>query len=112
MVLAQVGCRPVDRVTERTLEEVRTRTGSWGRHAPPQPSDAWFLEGLTPEAPPSDSDDDGMPDQWEKAHGLDPTDPIDATRIVPDGASSGNRHRGYTYIEFYVNELADTLVGP
>jgi pectate lyase len=51
-----------------------------------------------------------MPDAWETAHGLDPKDPADATKVVPAGASKDDRHRGYTYIEFYVNELADGLV--
>lgn len=56
-----------------------------------------------------DSDGDGIPDEWEKAQGLDPRDAGDATRAVPAGASKGDRHQGYTYIEFYVNELADKL---
>ena len=51
-----------------------------------------------------------MPDEWEKAHGLNPKDPADATRTVPVGRSDGDRHQGYTYIEFYVNERADKLV--
>ena len=51
-----------------------------------------------------------MPDAWEKSHGLDPNDPADAAKIVPAGKSKSDRHQGYTYIEFYINELADGLV--
>jgi hypothetical protein len=110
LVLAKAGCWPRDRVTRRTIEEVKTQTGAWGRNGPMAPTDEWFLEGLTPAKPPADSDGDGIPDAWEKAHGLDPNDPADATRVVPAGKSKNDRHRGYTYIEYYLNELADGLV--
>jgi hypothetical protein len=110
LVLARAGCFPRDRVTRRTIEEVRTGTGKWGRNAPAAPTDEWFLEGLTPRKPPADADNDGIPDAWEKAHGLDPANPADAGRTVPAGAGKDDRHAGYTYIEFYVNELADSLV--
>jgi hypothetical protein len=110
LVLARAGCWPRDRVTRRTVAEVKNKTGAWGRNGPLKPSDEWFLEGLTPGKAPRDTDGDGMPDAWEKAHGLDPKDPGDATRVVPAGQSANDRHRGYTYIEFYINELADRLV--
>ncbi|MDE6394999.1 MAG: Por secretion system protein, partial [Duncaniella sp.] len=42
---------------------------------------------------PKDSDNDGMPDEWEIANGLDPNDPSDAVKINADG---------YTNIEAYV----------
>ena len=50
-----------------------------------------------------------MPDAWELAHRLDPNAPEDRNRIVP--ASVSQRHAGYTYVEFYINELADALMG-
>jgi hypothetical protein len=62
------------------------------------------MEGLTPGQPSSDTDNDGMPDDWERAHNLDPADAGDANRIVPEGA-----HKGYTHIEWYINELADRI---
>ncbi len=48
--------------------------------------------------PPLDSDNDGLPDAWEKAHGLDPHNPAD---------QSADRNRdGYTNLEEYLNDLA------
>jgi hypothetical protein len=46
---------------------------------------------------PIDSDHDGMPDDWERKHGLDPNDPA-------DGASVANGD-GYTNLEDYLNSL-------
>lgn len=47
--------------------------------------------------PWSDSDGDGMPDDWERAQGHDPTQ--------PDGASDQNGD-GYTNLEDWLNSLA------
>jgi pectate lyase len=49
--------------------------------------------------PPRDTDRDGMPDDWETKHGLDPKNPADATGDVD--------RTGYTNIEKYINGLAD-----
>lgn len=46
--------------------------------------------------PYQDKDHDGIPDDWERAHGLDPTDPADAAQIREDG---------YMNIEWYFNSL-------
>ncbi len=46
--------------------------------------------------PYKDSDGDGIPDKWEKQHGLDPNNPNDATILREDG---------YMNIEWYVNSL-------
>jgi hypothetical protein len=46
---------------------------------------------------PVDSDHDGIPDEWEKAHGLNPNDPADA-----NGDVNGD---GYTNLEKYLNSL-------
>jgi hypothetical protein len=36
-------------------------------------------------APPTDSDHDGIPDRWEKKHGLDPHDPRDGAAFATNG---------------------------
>jgi hypothetical protein len=48
---------------------------------------------------PVDTDGDGMPDAWERRHGLDPNNAGDATTDFD--------HTGYTNIEKYVNGLLD-----
>jgi len=106
LVCAHAGCIPRDAVSKRMIHEVRTGTGYWGRRLP----DGGLIEGLKPGTPPADTDRDGMPDTWEKAHGLDPASPDDAVKTVPAGASKNDRHKGYTYIEFYINELAEKHV--
>lgn len=110
MILSSAGAWPRDRMTQRTVREVETRTGSWGRNAPLEPSDEWFLKGLNPAEPLTDTDRDGIPDEWEKSNGLNFSNPDDATEIVAAGESRNDGHIGYSFIEYYINELADTLV--
>jgi hypothetical protein len=116
-VLAHAGCLPKDAITTRNVEEIKTRTGKWGKEFP----ENGLLQGLSPANPPADSDDDGMPDQWEIEHGLNHNDGSDYNTIVKGGDSSlnykgktisgtENRYKGYTYIEYYINEKADQLI--
>lgn len=46
---------------------------------------------------PADADNDGMPDDWEKRNGLNPTDDSDA--------SAAGLDKNYTNIEVYANSL-------
>ena len=46
-----------------------------------------------------DSDNDGIPDEWETKHGLNPKDPTDSAKPAADGS-------GYSNIEVYLNTLA------
>ncbi|HEY4109624.1 polysaccharide lyase [Puia sp.] len=50
-------------------------------------------------APYKDSDKDGLPDDWEVRHGLNPKDPNDSARPAADGG-------GYSNIEVYLNTSA------
>jgi len=110
LVLTKAGCWPRDQTTNRTIHEVKTGTGNWGRNAPPEPVDEWFLKGLSQAQPHKDADSDGLPDDWEVAHDLDPNEPLDGNRIVIAGESSDDRHVGSSFFEFYLNELAEKLV--
>jgi hypothetical protein len=95
LVLARVGAsRPVrDSVDARLVDHVRTRTGKL--------IDSQDEVGGWPvlkSAPlPADTDNDGIPDTWEIAHGLDPKNPADANAVAKSG---------YTQIEEYLNGLA------
>ena len=96
-LLASIGAYPHDVVAKQSIQELRTRTGSWRNYRPSN-----LMEGLTPTAPPLDSDNDGMPDIWEQANGLDPQNGSDHTTVMPSG---------YTAIEEYINGLATALGG-
>jgi hypothetical protein len=50
---------------------------------------------------PKDSDGDGIPDDWEIKHGLNPNDPSDGNRYTLD--------KDYTNLEVYLNSLVEHL---
>jgi len=50
--------------------------------------------------PYKDSDNDGIPDSYEIAHGLNPHDASDASKLAKNGG-------GYTNIEVYLNSVAE-----
>jgi hypothetical protein len=93
-VLARVGAGPVrDPVDARIIEGVRNRTG--------RIIDSQTQVGGWPQleagSPWVDRDGDGMPDDWERAQGLDPAAPAD-----------GNADRdgdGFTNLEDWLNSL-------
>ena len=80
-----------DAVDHRVTENVRKRQG---RLIDSQ-SEVGGWPKLRSAPAPADTDRDGMPDAWEKAHGLDPANPADR-----------NADRdGYTNLERYLNSL-------
>lgn len=95
LVLPTVGALPRDATDRRLVREFYTGMGSCGApdrtHDTPIPPPA---EG----APPADVDNDGMPDEWEKSHGLKHTDARDGG-LDRDGD-------GYTNLEEYLNHVA------
>lgn len=105
-----------DAVDERIIRSVRTGASTHVPEARPHvspyvkrrlPADSYRLGIITdpqqvgglPEykgKPYTDSDKDGIPDAWERTHGLNPHDPADAGQIREDG---------YMNIEWYFNTL-------
>ena len=96
LVLERAGAtRPArDTIDQRIVDEVRTRSGKLIN----TPADVGGWPELKSAPPPVDSDNDGMPDAWESAHGLNPNDPSDGRNPAGDD--------GYTNLEIYLNELA------
>lgn len=94
-VLNHAGSWPRDAMTIRTVNEVRNGTGTLGKIDDP-------LNTGTGPAPPTDTDLDGLPDNWEIENGLDPDDRVDSAQLDSSG---------YAYIEVYLNEIAEQITG-
>ena len=92
-----------DTLDQRIIENVNSRTGRiidvQGGYPHGTPYDisknAW--PALRSASAPPDSDDDGMPDEWEKKNKLNPDDDGDA--------SMKSLHTYFTNIEVYINSL-------
>ena len=120
-VLSDVGASlpKHDVIDKRVIEEARTGTthyiGTKGPSFDPpgknffgiidEPTDVQDAKG-SPNFPwpeyrtynvPMDTDHDGIPDDWEKQHGLNPNDASDAQKPGKDG---------YTNLELYLNSIA------
>jgi pectate lyase len=94
LVLANVGATlpKRDAVDQRLIEHVRTHTGS----LIDSQKDVGGWPELKSTPAPADADSDGIPDEWEVAHGLNPKDAADAARTAPSR---------YTWVEDYINSL-------
>ena len=115
-VLANVGCNfpALDEHDQRVIAEVRagtfkfkgSKTGLPG--LPDSQDDVGGWEDYPEVHRPAgwDTDHDGMPDEWEKAHGLNPGDAADGNQDM-----TGD---GYTNLEKYLNSLVgeDSLPSP
>jgi pectate lyase len=88
-----------DSVDARIVAEVREHRGSIIDSQ--QQVGGW--PDLKTATPPKDSDGDGMPDEWERRYGLNPSDPADA--------NLDKDHDGYTNIEEYLNGTEPTKKG-
>ena len=89
LVLAQAGPQPLDAVDERLLGDFFDG-GSYDANNIGQ------FPNLQTYNVPADTDLDGMPDDWEIAHGLDPNDSTDHNQDRDDD--------GYTNIEEWIND--------
>ena len=97
-VLSKAGCSlRRDALDARIVSEVRNGTGKLVN----SPSDAGGYPQLISETPPADTDRDGMPDEWEDAHGLDKTSAADSKLYSLD--------KEFTNLEVYINSLVQNL---
>lgn len=71
-------------------------------------NDAFQLDFTTQPTPLSDTDNDGMPNEWETANGLN-SSVQDHNGVQLSKKFTGIE--GYTNLECYLNELSDKLVG-
>lgn len=85
-----------DPVDARIIEEVRTGTATYGNGIISSPLDVGGWPELASAPAPTDSDHDGMPDEWEKQNGLNPNDASDRNKIAEDE---------YTMLEKYLNSI-------
>ncbi len=76
---------------ENTIRDPGVRTGMID-----DPADVGGWPELHSTVPPDDADHDGMPDDWERANGLDPDDADDRNHMEATG---------YTALEIYLNSL-------
>jgi hypothetical protein len=106
-VLANVGCNfpALDAHDTRVIAEVRSGTARFKGSKtglpglPDSQDDVGGWENYPEEKRPADwdTDRDGMPDTWEKSHGLNPSDPSDSSDDL-----TGD---GYTNLEKHLNSL-------
>lgn len=98
-ILADVGCSFArDSYDKEVLRQVAAGVGENGHDGIiDTPGDVGCWPVLAAGNARVDTDGDGIPDEWERANGLDPNDPSDASRVA-----SGSQ---YTNIEIYLESL-------
>ena len=85
-------------VDKRVIEDVRTGSATFGNGIIDRVEQVGGWPELLTYDVPVDSDNDGMPDEWEISEGLNPNDPADRYAIKPGEV--------YDNLERYLNGLA------
>ncbi len=103
-----------DEVDARYMEEARTGTATYTGSVTKKPglidlvsdvngyTEANFPTGSRPDG--FDTDGDGIPDEWEKANGLNPNDASDGNTYTIDTKG------WYTNVEVYINSLVENIM--
>ncbi|MBM6992237.1 MAG: hypothetical protein I3J02_03090 [Prevotella sp.] len=95
-VVEQAGCSRIrDEHDIRLINHLKS-LGTQGAMLDTE-ADVGGIGTLNGGTPPTDADYDGIADDWETAHGLNPADASDAVKTADDG---------YLWIEKYANSLA------
>lgn len=97
-VMAKAGAFPRDSLDETVLQEVRTNNAT----KPPTSSVGLPYPAYSGPAAAADADEDGMPSNFELAHGLNPNDPADRNSTGPGG---------YTWLEIWLDERHREVMG-
>ena len=103
-----------DEVDARYMEEAKTGTATYKGSTTKSPGIIDLVSDVkgytedsfetTTRPADFDSDNDGIPDEWEKANGLNPDDPTDALTYSLDSKGF------YTNIEVYANSLVEHIM--
>lgn len=91
-----------DAVDIRIIEEIKTESFTFGQSGiidSQEEVGGWPV--LSGGPVPIDSDGDGIPDEWKRAHGLDPYDPSEGAKYTLD--------ENYTNLEVYLNSIISNL---
>jgi pectate lyase len=88
-----------DTIDRRIVNDVLMGTGHSIATTADQPEGAWPVLNSMPA--PADDDHDGMPNDWELTHSLNPNDSTDRNNIG---------YGGYTQLEVYLNTLTGEIV--
>ena len=104
-----------DDVDSRYMEEARTGTATYKGSVTNESGlidivadvNGYTEDNFPSETRPEgfDTDQDGMPDEWETANGLDPNNPDDANLYTLDTEKGW-----YTNVEVYINSLVEHIV--
>jgi hypothetical protein len=98
VVLQQAGASlHRDVIDARIVQEISSGKTTFADGIIDAPANAGGWPLLKSLAAPKDTDEDGMPDEWERKHGLDPQEAKDASTFTLD--------KQYTNIEMYLNSL-------
>jgi len=96
-VLQSAGALPHDATSARMVRETQTGTGRQGYQADISAD----RSALGTQTAPKDSDEDGLPDNWERTHQLDPNNAADSSKLS---------RSGYSWLETYCHERAKALI--
>jgi hypothetical protein len=104
-MIDNVGAFPRDPMDRRLVGYLESGTFS-GAPIDADQGDAFDTDSAP--AAPTDTDNDGMPDAWETAHGLDPSVANPNGTDLSSDAGNGiwGCTEGYTNLQCYLNELA------
>ena len=96
-----------DAVDARVVAQVRTNTGTYINTQ----DEVGGFPAQDCESTEADSDNDGIPDAWEDANGLNKNDPSDSRTLCLADPNDKETY-GYSWIEVYFNELVGEVSKP